>query len=371
MKEKKKSKKGVLICLICLIIIILGIIGGGYYYYNDSLKPVATKKSNKGKTFEDQTFVVEKGMSSKAVLNKLYKEGLIQDKNTTYIYLKLHKNVNFKAGSYVLNKSMSFEEILDIIDGGKVIDDSLTIRFIPGKRLTTYAKQISEVYGYSEDEILNLWNDKEYLQELIDKYWFLTDEILNDRLYYALEGYLCPDTYQFAKDASIKDITEKMLDETGKQLSNYKTDIEKSRFTIHEMLTMASIVELEGSNSDDRKGVAGVFYNRLDDGWSLGSDVTTYYGAKVEMAERDLWQWEIEQANDYNTRHPSMAGKLPIGPICNPSLKSVEASIEPEKHDYYYFVADKNGKTYFNYTNAEHQATINKLKNEGLWYVYK
>ena len=358
-------KKGVLICLLCLIAVIVIGCGGCYVYYNNSLKPVSSSKT------DDTVFVVEKGMSSKAVLNALYKEGLIRNTKTTYIYLKLHKGINFKAGTYILNKGMSFEEIVNTIDGGKVLDDSLTIRFIPGKRLTTYAKQISEVYGYSEDEILELWNNKEYLQELVDKYWFLTDEVLNDRLYYALEGYLCPDTYQFAKDASIKDITEKMLDLTGAQLNKYKSEIEKSDFTIHEMLTMASIVELEGSNSDDRKGVAGVFYNRLQGGMSLGSDVTTYYAAKVEMSERDLWQWEIEQVNDYNTRPAAMAGKLPIGPICNPSMKSVEAAIEPEEHDYFYFVADKNGKTYFNSTYAEHNATVNQLKRDGLWYVYE
>ena len=366
MKENKKSKKGILICLLCLIIIIALLIGGGVYYYKDSLGPVSKSKTN-----DDMVFIVEKGMSSKAVLEKLHKEKLIKNKNTTYVYLRLNKVGSFKAGTYILNQGMSFKDIVETLEGGKVLDESQTIRFIPGKRLTTYAKQISEVYGYSEEEILNTWNDPEYLKELVEKYWFLTDEVLNDRLYYALEGYLCPDTYQFAKDASIKDITEKMLDLTGAHLNKFKSDIENSDFTIHQMLTMASIVELEGSNSDDRKGVAGVFYNRLEGGWSLGSDVTTYYGAKVEMSERDLWQWEIEQVNDYNTRPAAMAGKLPVGPICNPSVKSLEAAIEPENHDYYYFVADKNGKTYFNKTNAEHQATISKLKNEGLWYVYK
>lgn len=365
-KEKKKSKKGVLICLLCLIVAILLCGFGGKIYYDNSLKAVSNSKNN-----DDIVFVVDKGLSSKGVINKLYDEGLIRNKKTAYIYVKLHKGINFKAGTYILNKGMSFEEIIKNIDSGNVLDDSITIRFIPGKRLTTYAKQISEAYGYSEEDILNTWNDPEYLQELVGKYWFLTDEILNDRLYYALEGYLSPNTYQFAKDATIEDITEKMLNLTGAELNKYKDDINNSEFTVHEMITMASIVELEGSNSDDRKGVAGVFYNRLNNGWSLGSDVTTYYGAKVEMADRDLWQWEIEQVNDYNTRPAQMAGKLPIGPICNPSLKSLEAAIEPEDHDYFYFVADKNGKTYFNKDNAGHQQTIARLKEEGLWYVYK
>ncbi len=182
MKENKKSKKGILICLLCLIIIIALLIGGGVYYYKDSLGPVSKSKTN-----DDMVFVVEKGMSSKAVLEKLHKEKLIKNKNTTYVYLRLNKVGSFKAGTYILNQGMSFKDIVDTLEGGKVLDESLTIRFIPGKRLTTYAKQISETYGYSEEEILNTWNDPEYLKELVDKYWFLTDEVLNDRLYYALE----------------------------------------------------------------------------------------------------------------------------------------------------------------------------------------
>ena len=217
---------------------------------------------------------------------------------------------------------------------------------------------------------MNKLSDKEFLEDLIEKYWFLTDDILNDKLYYALEGYLYPSTYQFSQDASIEDIIGKMLDAMGNVLGTYKEQIENNETSIHEVLTMASIVELEGANSNDRKGVAGVFYNRLHSGWSLGSDVTTYYAAKVEMSERDLYQYEIDEVNDYNTRPAAMAGKLPIGPICSPSLNSIKSSLEPEEHDYYFFVADKNKKTYFTKTNTEHQEIINKLKSEGLWYIY-
>ena len=136
------------------------------------------------------------------------------------------------------------------------------------------------------------------------------------------------------------------------------------------MLTLASIIELEASNADDRAGVAGVFYNRLEDGWSLGSDVTTYYAAKVDLSERDLYQSEIDDVNDYNTRPVAMAGKLPIGPICNPSIMSIKAAIKPTEHNNYFFVADKNGKTYFSKTNSEHINTVNTLKKEGLWFEY-
>ena len=146
-----------------------------------------------------------------------------------------------------------------------------------------------------------------------------------------------------------------MLDETDKKLTPYKNSIQNSNYSIHEILTLASIVELEGANSDDRNGIAGVFMNRLKSKWSLGSDVTTYYAVGIDFNERDLYMSEINDYNSYNTRSSQMAGKLPVS---------------PKKHNYYYFVADKNKKTYFSKTSSEHTATINKLKKDNLWYTY-
>ena len=151
-----------------------------------------------------------------------------------------------------------------------------------------------------------------------------------------------------------------------------KDDLSVAEYTIHEMLTLASIIELEGSTSDDRAGVAGVFYNRLKTGEPLGSDVTTYYGSKKDFS-RDLSKANLKDCNGYNTRAESSCPilGLPVGPICSPSLASISATIEPEEHDYYFFVADKNKKTYFSKTYSEHVSTVAKLKKDGLWYEYQ
>ena len=156
-----------------------------------------------------------------------------------------------------------------------------------------------------------------------------------------------------------------MLDEMNNKLKDLKEDITNSKYNIHELITLASIVELEGSNSNDRAKVAGVFYNRLKSGWSLGSDVTTYYAEK-----KDDWSGltynELNKCNSYNTRGNCVKG-LPIGPICNPGLESIKAVINPEITDNYYFVADCDGKTYLNKTESGHNSTIKKLKNEKKW----
>ena len=356
----KKKIFGIIGALLALIV-ITGI--GLVIFYNSSLSAVGDEK-------DKVTIVIENGTSSRGVVDKLYEADLVKNKYCGYIYLKLNKELMLQAGTYELNRGMSFQEIMEKINNGEALENSIDVTFIEGKRLVNYVKVISNNFPYTEDEILAKLSDKVYLQELIDDYWFLTDEILNDNLYYALEGYLYPDTYRFNKESTIDTIVRKMLNETDKVLSEYKT-VTKNDYTIHEILTMASIVELEGSNSNDRAGVAGVFFNRLEGGWSLGSDVTTYYAARVEMSERDLWQYEIDEVNHYNTRPAAMAGKLPVGPICSPSKDSISATMKPTKHDYYFFVADKNGKTYFTKTNAEHNATIADLKNQGLWYVYE
>lgn len=356
----KKKILGIIGAILALIV-ITGI--GLVLFYNASLSAVGDAK-------DKVTIVIENGTSSRGVVDKLYEAQLVKNKYCGYIYLKLNNDLMLQAGTYELDRGMSFKEIMEKINNGEALENSIDVTFIEGKRLVNYVKVISENFPYTEEEILTKLSDKVYLQELIDDYWFLTDEILNDNLYYALEGYLYPDTYRFNKEATIDTIVRKMLNETDKVLSEYKT-VSKNDYTIHEILTMASIVELEGSNSNDRAGVAGVFFNRLEGGWSLGSDVTTYYAARVEMSERDLWQYEIDEVNYYNTRPAAMAGKLPIGPICSPSKDSISATMKPTKHDYYFFVADKNGKTYFTKTNAEHNAKIADLKNQGLWYVYE
>ncbi len=360
-------KKKILIIVIAIFsFFVIGLVGLGIFY-NTSLEAVHKNEND----IKEVTFIIKSGTSSNNVVDQLYEKNLIKNKYVGYVYLKLHNEYVIQAGVYELNTGMDFEEIMEVLGTGKVVDNSISVTFIEGKRITNYVNVISTKFGYSEEEILKVISDKEYLQELIDKYWFLTEDILNDKLYYALEGYLAPNTYFFDQDASIEDIIEKLLDATETQLNEYKDDVENSEYSIHEMLTIASIVELEGANSNDRRGVAGVFYNRLKAGWSLGSDVTTYYAARVEMSERDLYQYEIDDVNDYNTRVAAMAGKLPVGPICNPGMDSIVAALEPEEHDYYFFVADKNMKTYFTKTNSEHIAVINELKNNGLWYVYE
>ena len=364
MSKKKKNKKGLIFKSFTGIItaLIISVVACVFFLS----KPVDTNE-------EIVPFEVVEGASYNSVGSDLKEQGFIKSELYYKYCLKSADTSNLYVGKYPISTSMTVEEILAVISSGETyFPDGYLVTFREGKTMTQYAEIIAENSAHTVDEVYALLKDEAYLDELISTYWFITEEIKNPEIYYPLEGYLYPETYMFT-DANmpIKEIFAMMLNQTESVLEEYKPDIESSGYTVHEILTLASIIEQEAGSSSDRAGVAGVFYNRLNDGWSLGSDVTTYYGVQVHMSERDLFMDELEEANAYNTRHESMAGKLPIGPVCNSSSSAIIACINPTISEYYYFVADKNGTTYFNTNEYDHAETVQKLQDEGLWYTYE
>ena len=348
------------IAFLCFLLSI-GIFGFSLYHYCFS-----------GTSNEEllETVVIEPG-SITSIGATLKEKDFIRNELAFKLYIKLTGRSNLKAGTYSLSKDMGLIEIINILEKGNNINENeIQVLFKEGLNMRKIANVISNNTNNTEEMVYDVLKDKEYLKGLIDKYWFLTNDILNDDIYYSLEGYLFPSTYSFSsKDVSVKTIFETMLDEMEKQLESYKEDINNSGTSIHEMLTLASIIELEGVTLEDRKGIAGVFYNRLDNGMNLGSDVTTYYAAGIDMGERDLYKDELNECNNYNTRCSTFK-KLPISPICSSSLNSIIAAIFPSNNNSYYFVADKNRKVYFSKNLKEHNNIVAKLKREGLWYVY-
>lgn len=332
-------------------------------YFNYNIAPVSNDSTLK-------TVVIEEGGISD-IANALKENNLIRDVTMFKVYIKLTGRSNLKASTYELSENMGVKKIVEILESGNSYNpDEVKITFKEGINVREIANLISENTNNSEEDVYNLLNDNSYLDELIDSYWFITDDIKNNKIYYSLEGYLYPDTYIYTnKDVSVKEIFKKMLDEMNDKLTPYKEQINNNELSIHELLTLASIVELEGASSSDRNGVAGVFYNRLESDMTLGSDVTTYYGLKLDMSERDLTKAELNDCNNYNTRCSTFTG-LPVSPICIPSIESIEAVIDPTNHEYYYFVADKNKKTYFTKTYNEHLSMVSKLKDEGLFFEY-
>lgn len=353
----------VIIAIIIGVIIIGAIIFFGWY--NSQLKAVNVESK------KEETIEIESGMSTEKILKALKEKGLINNVIASKIYIKLNNIKGLQAGKYTLNTGMSLKEILKEISVGNVDDEQIKITFLEGKNMRWIAKEIATKTNNTEDDVYKLLEDEEYIQSLIDQYWFLTDEINNENIYYPLEGYLYPETYNFKnEDVSVKEIFSELLNQTDKILTKYKEKINQMEASVHQILTIASIVELEGRDSESREGIASVIYNRLEKQMSLGSDVTTYYAVKVDMAERNLYATEINTYNPYNTRGPNMAGKLPIGPIASVSEESIKATLNYTNSEYLYFVSDMNGKIYFTKTYKEHQEKIAELQKKGLWYEY-
>jgi len=363
---RKKKKNPILKILLILLLLILIVLVGAFIYYNSCLEPVSTES-------KEVIVTIDKGSSVTKIADTLEENGVIRSSLVFRLYAKQNKANNMQAGTYKLTTNMNVDQILDMLGGGsKYYPDMINVTFVEGKNMRWIAKKIASTTDNTEEAVFSTLENDAYINSLIQKYWFLTDDIKNSSIYYPLEGYLFPDTYSFDnKQVSVETIFETMLDQMDKKLTPYRSEIENSNYSVHDILTLASVIESEGANENARANIASVFYNRLKNNMSLGSDVTTYYAIKVDMSERDLRKSEINQYNPYNTRGPRMNGKLPVGPIACSSVESIQAAIEPSSTDYLYFVADKNGKVYFTKTVQEHNAKVAELKANGLWYTYE
>lgn len=348
-RPKKKKKKRGCGCLVLLILILALLVGAGGYY-TIGLRPVDPGS-------EEKVIVeIPNGSGASAIVDILDDAGLVKNKTCAKINSRIGGYNSLQANTYVFSPSMSFNEIMKVINTGDfeyVSKESIEVK--DGARLQQVAEAMAEQLPFTADEILAKWSDKQYLSELIDRYWFLTDEILDKDIMYPLEGYLYADTYFVTTDNStIEGFTEMCLDRMDEELSERRPAIDASGFTVHQLLTLTSIVTKEAT-ADDQAGVAGVFMNRLDQGMSLGSDVTVCYIFQEDRV--DLKVSQLESENPYNTR--KYAG-LPPGPICQVVGDAIDATLNYEKHDYLFFIADEQGIVRYSTDEAGHESNIDE-----------
>jgi len=350
------------------MLVILVLTGVVFVFIGVSIRYYSGPVSKESK---EVIFTVPENAYWNTIAGSLKKSKLIKNELFFKIYVKLMNPKTLKHDKYRLNQNMDLDKIIVVLSQDEdkdknvkdyIINDSeITMTFPEGINMRRVAKIIETNTDYSYDDVLKIVSDKEYLKELINKYWFITDSILDNKIYYPLEGYLFPETYRFKKDASIKDIFARLLDEMEKRLEPYKNKLNDGGYNIHQMLTLASMVEKEISHKfpEDRMKASRVFLNRLDKKMSLGSDVTTRYAVKLDDT-RPLTKKEYDTCNAYNTRCLSFIG-LPAGPISMVSETSIKAAFEPADGDYLYFVSNiKTGETFF----FDNQTDFNKKVNE-------
>lgn len=342
-----------------ILIITVIIIVGGCLFYKYEIGPVSNSK-------DIVEVEIPSGTSAKGIASILKKKGLIKDERFFLIYVKLMRVNDMKAGYYDMRYDMGVEKIVSYLqEGSKKNPNEIEITFKEGITMRDVASVIANNTNNSYDSVIEKSNDSTYIKTLIDKYWFITDDINNNDIYYKLEGYIFPNTYRFNdKDVTVEEIFNKMIQEMANNLEPYKKDILNSDLSIHQILSLASMVEKEAAIKEDRSKVASVFINRINRKMSLGSDVTTRYAFKVDDPKQVLTKIQYNTRNPYNTRvtDGSMNGKLPVGPICTVSLSSIKASIYPDDTDYIYFIANiKTLETFFYNNSKGFEAKKNEL----------
>lgn len=338
---KKKQKPFVFAGLAVLFILVL-VLG----FYTMGLRSVDSKDTN------NITVNIPVGTGASGVVYILDDAGLVRNTLCAKVNARIGGYNSLQANTYVFNKSMSFPEMMRAINTGDFnYISKQSINIIAGYRIPQVAEAMAAELPYSQKEILKKWSDKKFLKELINDYWFLTKDILDDDILYPLEGYFYADTYFITdENSSIEEATRMFLDRMDKELTSRKDGIQELGFSVHEFLTLTSIVTKEGGDIDeDLPTVAGVFMNRLKEGMSLGSDVTVNYIYQEDKV--NLKQSQLNNDSPYNTR--KHAG-LPPSPICAVIDSRMDAVINYADTDYLFFYGCPDGTVIFSKTQAEH-----------------
>lgn len=361
MAVKKKLRLVLIISILILTCILACLITWNYFK-----SPVDSK---------DNTLVevvIPNGADATKIADILKEKELIKNTQFFKLYIKVEKPTSLKATTYKLKKSMSLEEIINALEKGNSYNpNEIALTIQEGLNMREVAKIIAKNTDNTYDDVIEKSNDEQYIRTLINKYWFITEDILNDEIYYKLEGYIFPNTYTLANSSvDVEYIFNKMIDEMAKKLEPYK-NYDYSSMSIHERLTLASMVEKESAVSTDRSKMASVFINRMKKGMNLGSDVTAKYANKIDE-RRALTAAEFQIKSPYNTRQAngSMSGKLPIGPISTVSKGSIDASFNPDSTPYLYFISNiETLETFFYEDYDDFLVKKNELQsvNQGYW----
>ncbi len=338
---KNKTSKSV-VRIICLLLIPIIIAGSVLFCLADYMGI-----GNNGR----HEVVIDKGMSTAQIASRLEEAGVIRFPLLYRVYSKIagHDGA-YNYGLYIFEDNKDYGSIAGALKKAGQQSDTVSVCIPEGYSVDQIAKLMEENGVCTANEFKDVAKYGEF------DYAFL-DSRARETVYYPLEGYLYPETYSFyasGGEDGARIAIMKMLDEFEKRVANkFNSQVEESGKSLNEILTMASIVELECSSASqtDKNNVAAVFYNRLewDEPKFLGSDPTTHYG-------------HGDKYNTYKTQG------LPPGPLCSPSEGSISAALNPtEGFSACYFVTDSDYNFYYNDTLSGHNKTISSLKRQGKW----
>ena len=372
-KKKKKSRLKGFFVTVFVLLILLGV-GGffGYRYVESALQPVDANSK------QYVTVQIPEGANLQQIGDTLEKSELVKHGFIFSLYAKYKDYNDLKSGYYNLQKSMSTDDIIKELQKGgtpqpqEVALANLTIP--EGYTLDQIAQTVGQLQGdfkepLTADAFLAKVQDETFISQLVAKYPTLLESLPTKEsgVRYRLEGYLFPATYAIKESTTIESLIDEMVAAMDQNLSGHYTAIKEKNLTVNELLTIASLVEKEGLKTDDRKLIAGVFYNRLNLGMPLQSNIAILYaegklGQNISLADDAAIDTTINSPYNVYTN----LGLMP-GPVDSPSLDAIEASINQTKSDYLYFVANvQDGKVYFANTREEHDRNVAEHVNSKL-----
>lgn len=296
-----------------------------------------------------QTIVLLRpGYSTRHIAAELQKAGVIRSQRAFILWHYYHPSRSLKAGEYLFEKPANIINIQKRLRRGDVYFHTVVVP--EGYTMFDIARAIEAAGLGPADDFLKVARSETSLVADIDPQA------------HSLEGYLFPDTYQFSRMMSMQEMAATMVRQfrqVANQIgltSSASPDSTTPGYSLHEVVTMASIVEKETAVSEERPMVASVYYNRLEKHIALDADPSIIYAELIEGTYQGaLHHADMQFTSAYNTyRH---AG-LPPGPIANPGRSALEAAMHPAQTDYYYFVADAQGHHRFARTMEEHNKNV-------------
>ena len=374
-KPVKKKKSHLKAFFISLLIFLALISAGGYFgyqYVQSSLLPVDANSK------KYVTVQIPEGANVQEIGSALENSGVIKHGVIFAFYAKYKNYSDLKAGYYNLQKSMSTEDIIKELQKGgtpEPQEPSLADLTIPeGYTIDQIAQAVGQLQGEFKEPLtaeafLAKVQDDNFISQEVAKYPNLLESLPTKEsgARYRLEGYLFPATYSIKESTTIESLIDEMLAAMDKTLTPHYSAIKSKNLTVNELLTIASLVEKEGAKTEDRKLIAGVFYNRLNLGMPLQSNIAILYaqgklGQKISLADDAGIDTNIDSPFNVYTR----LGLMP-GPVDSPSLDAIEASVNQTKSEYLYFVANvEDGKVYFATTKDEHDQNVAQHINSKL-----
>ena len=336
--QKKRILKRFFI-IISILLIALSVSGLIFIHY---LKSFSKEPANPDAS--EITFIIERGDTLSIVSQKLENKGVISESELFGIYALLKDQAkNLKAGEYALSGADTPRRILEIITQGKVKLYRLTV---PEGLNLFETGTLAEKAGFGTREAFILAAEStEFTRSLGIRAK-------------TLEGYLFPETYYFPKSADEKDVIREMVRRFQKVYTDeWKERTRKIGFKVHEIVTLASIIEKETGEASERPVISSVFHNRLDRGMRLESDPTVIYG--IEDFDGNITRGDLRTPTPYNTY---VIKGLPPGPIANPGKMSLRAALYPADTEYVFFVSKNDSTHKFSKTLKEHNRAVRKYQ---------